>query len=219
MKILSYDGKEIPFDPSRFDNPDYIAFLERIQVEHEKAEKKRNERLLVIVGIASAIIALAAAGAAWWTGYEAHLTRVEDERPYLRVRFSGVENMQVHTIKSESHNLDEPVIEISAFGKTPATGVIVNAQCLSTTRLHLLDPDRSRTFPIERVPGTIFPTESMKIPCFDDYTAPHLGSEELVFHGIVTYTDLGGRRYETPFCYIRSLNTIDFEDCTIEPVK
>ena len=47
--------------------------------------KKSVEKATLMVTIASTVVAVATAGAAFWSGYEARNTRLDNERPFLSI--------------------------------------------------------------------------------------------------------------------------------------
>jgi hypothetical protein len=86
-----------------WENLEYLAFLERIQAEREKAEEKRNQRLVVIATILGVVIAFAAAGASFWSGYACGITLFDwvqlpwkdlDKRPYTTFVVSHSESLR-----------------------------------------------------------------------------------------------------------------------------
>jgi hypothetical protein len=87
MLFVRFDGKEIPFT-TRFQDPQYLVFLEHVAEENEKSIKKRNERITLVVTVLGVPISLCAAAAAFWASYEAHATRIEDERPFIGVELA-----------------------------------------------------------------------------------------------------------------------------------
>ena len=201
MRFLRFEGKEIPLDMSRYDNPDYMAFLERIGLEHEKAEKKRNDRLMVIATLVGVVIALAAASAGLWSGYEAHQARIEDERPYVRVEFSGIKG-EGFTIDSpngggeSTWDTPAPHVTLDAFGKSPAVNVVVQGTCKPGSTPENFFPGANPT-----VFGIMFPQEKREAFC--PQIIPELGKEpiSLTYWGIVYYRDIQERRYQTPYCF------------------
>lgn len=62
-----------------------IQSQENVRRSSARKIKERIDRATLVVGVASTFVAVVAAAAALWTGYEAHKTRIDDERPFVGV--------------------------------------------------------------------------------------------------------------------------------------
>lgn len=206
MLFLRFDGKEIPYERA-WENPDYIAFMQRIQAARELAEKKRNERITIIVGLVGLIIAVAAAGAAFWSGYEAHQTRIEDERPYIRTEFAGFSPESAHDLNTPNDKTIEnasftPHVKLNVFGKSPAIEVIALSSC------EYSNGTATETESDIQGLGFIFPAEDRTIPCKParkPFTAVKVS-------GAVSYTDVHGKEYKTPYCFKAKFGNVDHSE-------
>ena len=56
--------------------------------EHDNRYREHSDRITFRVTLLSIFIAFLAAAAAIWTGYEAHKTRINDQRPFIAVDIS-----------------------------------------------------------------------------------------------------------------------------------
>ena len=200
MLFIQYDGKEIPFD-TRMADTEYLAFLERIQVERELAIKKRNERITVVSTVLGVVVGLAAAGAAFWAGYEAHKTRVEDERPYVMTGFGGMDDETFITGRTAIGKRPAPHVTLSVFGKSPAVNIEMYAHC-SVDNSEEPTPTFDWKRPIESEPA-IFPGKSKTYYCKEIMNIPQTESPPPVrFQGRIEYHDLSKHLYKTPFCFL-----------------
>lgn len=161
-----------------------------------EAYKKRssNERRDQIVSIASVFIALAAAAAAIWSGYEAHVARIADDRPFLSADVDDLSDYMV----------------LHSLGKTPA--VNIEAVCLIDENEQKVDWQRVEHPQVVHRHLSLFPGQTDGFPC-----------ERLPFHsvnevryGMVKYKDPEGRSYQTPFCYVNLMSREDkvFHACS-----
>jgi hypothetical protein len=103
--------------------PHMLPSLRRVREVREKAEKKRNERIMLMTTIAGVAISIAAAGAALWTGYEAHETRRNDERPFVAVDASTEIPQAMQFASNQQFSPGELLplqTVVTAFGKSPS---------------------------------------------------------------------------------------------------
>jgi hypothetical protein len=201
MRIIRFEGREIPFD-TRYQDPDYLAFLERAAEENEKAAKRRNERITVVATVSGVVISLCAAGAAIWSSYEAHRTRIEDERPFVAAELAP---------QDAPPDQIEKVAIIKSFGRTPA--LKVSTVCLlspTEDNVHWKELDStesSDTFQFERVDGFpyMLPNEQEVIQCPESLAPrrPVIDRTLFTIYGRVKYQSMTGQKYETPFCLTR----------------
>jgi hypothetical protein len=147
MLFVRFDDKEIPF-ATRFQDPQYLAFLEHLAQENEKSIKERNERITLVATVLGVAISLCAAGAALWASYEAHATRIEDERPFIGAELAPPD--------APADEINKAAI-IRSFGKTPA--LKVSTVCLLSPtegNVHWKDLDSiedNKTFQFDKVDG------------------------------------------------------------------
>jgi hypothetical protein len=153
---------------------------------------KRNiERATLHVTIASAIVAIAAAGAAFWSGYEARQTRLDLERPFVSVDPLN---------KDGDKPLPGPVLptRLVAFDKSAAHDIVVKCKtAVDTSQQWTADEIKSptRTFPY------MLPTHFNIIQCPADATFKPAPNTAIVQVGTVEYQDNRGGNYLTPFCF------------------
>jgi hypothetical protein len=151
-----------------------------------------------LITFASVAVAVIAACAAVWSCYEAHETRVEDERPYILTEFAGFKAESTHDLAPPNSKAIEtssltPHIKLDVFGKAPAIEVIVLSSCSYSTGADLQTERQSE---IEGV-GFIFPAENRTISC-KPARKPY--SSVKIF-GVVSYTDVHHGDYKTPYCF------------------
>jgi hypothetical protein len=164
---------------------------------HEQQYKQHLDSLTFRVTLASTVVAVLAALAALWSGYEAHKTRIDDERPFIAV--------DVVPVSETPSELGPPAINtISAFGKTPARNIKVS--CISYP-----DPLESRiqwksvTSPDNVQYPFLLPSRSIRILCplskleHDSYNPSTLYPYYTEL-GIVEYSGANNDKYLTPFC-------------------
>jgi len=170
--------------------------------------KRHLDTLTLRVTIASTIIALLAAVAAFWSGYEAHKARVDDERPFLDVDVTAL-------------SPDDPIkiaaplrwrfyrSKIVASGKSPA--INVRLTCAAVSYSPSVEPNwqplgkyryTARSFPY------ILPNRSAIFGChsIDDPATPQLDPNMVTLFGVLQYQDQQGTAYQTPFCFGVGLN-------------
>jgi hypothetical protein len=195
-------------DPG-FDPP--ASALKTIREAQERARQRRMNMITLYVTVASTLIALAAAGAAFWSGYEAHKARIEDERPFISIDIIQPDDKQPQAhevpffLETRSHDI----------GKTPAR--YLRATCFTgmdsaTAPVRWPTPNpQFQTFPY------VLPDHYVDISCpAPDGYAPtkNLHSIEI---GFVEYQDAHANPYRTPFCFhfgLASNNNIDVQECS-----
>src|ERR1700742_3650594 len=82
--------------------------------------KESIERRTLVVAIASFVVAVAATGAAFWSSWEAHKTRVNEERPILKTIYIPDNLAPAQFVR----------IQITNIGKSAAKDIRV--RCAST---------------------------------------------------------------------------------------
>jgi hypothetical protein len=167
------------------------------QQAREQAQKEHNDKLMFRVTLASTVVAVIAAIAALWSGYEAHQTRVSDERPFLAVDFKQDDS-------GTSSNPDSlfPAFQMSlvAFGKTPAKQVQVRCEMQIDNEKKMVWDNgygyKKFSFPY------ILPSRSVLIFCpLKDWPDSQKGDiRNYVILGVAKYEDETKREYLTPFC-------------------
>jgi hypothetical protein len=201
MLFVRFDGKEIPF-ATRFQDPQYLAFLEHLADENEKSIKKRNERITLVATVLGVAISLFAAVAAFWASSEAHATRIEDERPFV-----GVELAPPNAPPDE---INKTAI-MRSFGKTPA--LKVSSVCLlspTEENVHWKNLDSvkdSKIFQFDKVDSFpyMLPNQQELIECPESLAPqqPVIDRTLFTIYGRVKYKSMNGYEYETPFCLTR----------------
>lgn len=197
MLNVQYDGKEIPFE-GRLQNPDYLAFLEKCQEERERTEERGWAKLNARSAFLSAVIAVVAAGAAVWTVVEAHLTRVNDERPFLAVDVHK-ETVQNAQFGSNDHPIS---IDVVAFGKSPSLNM--HGSC-ETFHVPISDKRSFSSTGKEFSTSYLLPSRMTSLICPYVITGKESDSDRdpLRIIGYVEYSDdsMWKKDYATPFCY------------------
>jgi hypothetical protein len=157
-----------------------------------KRLKERIDRAMRTTTLASTLVAVIAALAALWSGYEAHKTRIHDERPFIGVDIAprrpgeAADPWLVHTT-------------VTAYGKLPSMNVRVwcvkiRAQGEETNYWH---PEKSY---LQYWAPYVLPNHSFALqncPVVDGASRVQNTVFELV---LVEYQDTEGNAYQTPFC-------------------
>jgi hypothetical protein len=158
-----------------------------------------------IKGHVEIIVAISAAGGALWAGWEAHMTRLDDERPYVYVNQGS---LKLTVDKEFVYTVMAPKIE--GAGKTPAINVRVAGRCSS-------DKEHGPTLPLpvydQKSPGKdgflIINVPSLAngqtlIEDLQNYCGTKNSATSVPFEyyldGTVQYDDLYGRHHQTTFC-------------------
>jgi len=156
--------------------------------------KESVDKATLRVTIASTLVAVLAAAAALWSGYEAHKARVDDERPFLAVDVKPKPPEEFIPAAPTLHT------EIVAYGKSPARKLQINC----VTFLHNSSEDVPWHTPNNFVKLTfpfLLPARSIAIGCplrKDDRKDLYPNFIEM---GIVQYEDDQQTHYTTPFCF------------------
>lgn len=150
------------------------------------------------VTIASTIVAVAAAGAAFWSSYEARMTRLDSERPFL-----GVDPQNRDGAKNPIPWPGTPD-RIGASDRSAALNVRV--RCTAAIKPARWDPGlpstQTFTFPF------ILPTHWVSVNCADPSFNPPQ-SATVVELGTVEYQDDRKNNYLTPFCFYYQFIPVD----------
>lgn len=165
--------------------------------ESRKSLKERLDQAGFRVTLASTVVAVVAAIAALWSGYEAHKTRVQDERPFLAVDVvpPGKDDVVIPVTPLNSNARTHVV----AFGKTPAKDIHVTcASVRQNAPAAMWKPNAhysSSRFTY------ILPGRFVEIFC-SMQTDPPVDTTAPEFElGLVQYRGEDGTSYQTPFCY------------------
>src|ERR1700691_621194 len=116
--------------------------------------KKEIERATLWVTIASTFVALAAAGAAFWSGWEAHESRINDERPFLTPE-------PVQLKPREQSTATPPFIKIDVRynGKSVAKKILITCKSeIDTAESHVtwnVEETKSPTDACPYLPATV----------------------------------------------------------------
>jgi hypothetical protein len=163
------------------------------------------DRISLRVTIASTVVAVIAAIAAIWTGYEAHQARIEDERPFIAADFTPDPTTAQMELMVQLHFFETHLI---ATGRTPARKVqfscgmmpVSTGELIFKWPLQGLDPRQFTTLPY------LLPNHSQRVPCEQvpnsAYPKTYDGVTALVRLGQITYQDQHSHHYCTPFCVI-----------------
>ena len=199
-------------------------------------QKEQNDKALVRVTAASVFVTLIVAGASIWMGFEAHESRVQDERPYVRAEFEKIDIAPCDrtTGNAESKLDDEyescqaPYIRLRAFGKSPAVNVVVTSQCSSGIGI-LNSSSLQTTAKYSKNPiGVLFPAEVGEEFCGHRLDALNNANQlknqvvTVVTWGIIFYDDVEKHHFQTPYCFTTMLSgqRIDTNACSnSEPIR
>ena len=151
--------------------------------------KESIDKATFRVTLASTVVAVLAAAAAFWSGYEAHEARMDDERPFINVDFKFPGKDIVPTVL-DNHLLAE--------GKSPARNIRVMCLPAIDTASPLMWSTNglsTDTFPF------LLPTHWVKTQCSvaPGYNPPV--DATIVDMGVVQYEDARRKQYLTPFCF------------------
>jgi hypothetical protein len=159
-----------------------------------QALKESLDRATLRVTIASTFVAVVAALAAIWSGYEARQTRLDSERPFVFVdplnRGADGSSIRNGTMRTQ----------IRAFDKSAARNVLV-------TCLMFVDGSQSRTTWTDAAKTQpvlfpyLLPTQWVAIYCPATPAVSPQPQSTVVELGTVTYDDDRENHYLTPFCY------------------
>ena len=146
-------------------------------IRREDTQRRHNARITSLVTFTSTFVAVVAAAAAVWSGYESHRSRIDDERPYVAVEgISGPDT-----------------VKLNSFGKTPALNV--QLLCMGQDEAHW--GALSNIVPLRL--GTLMPSQSMIAFCIPKES---VASNVYSAFGTVSYEDFNGTHYLTPFCFL-----------------
>jgi hypothetical protein len=165
--------------------------------------KKSIDSANLRVTIASTFVAVVAAAAAIWSGYEAHQTRIDDERPFITPGPAE----QLHP---------SPFVRIQIMNNGKSAAKKVHAICVNAVETPGSEvqwrpelPGAPSNFPF------LLPTTWVKFNCplTSQNNLPDRGTA--VELGVVEYQDVRGNRYQTPFCYTFAFpyTDIDVHEC------
>jgi hypothetical protein len=154
------------------------------------------ERQNLLVTIASTVVAVAAAVAAFWSSYEAHKARIDDERPTL---IANIVSRLTPTYPFKR-------IEVENIGKSPAMKIQVYCKTMFES------DNGESTWRPEDMQGTkdtfayLYPGIFVDVNCPQaaSYTPGAAGA--VVQLGIIQYQGSRGDSYQSPFCYTFQLS-------------
>ena len=162
--------------------------------------KEKLDRAIFHVTLASSFVAVVAALAALWSGYEAHKTRVDDERPFLAVDVAppgSKEAVVPGTFLSPTLRT-----HVVAFGKSPSRKIIVTCAQIRVSDLKSATWkwEPSKAYSTAAFPF-LLPGRSAEIACAMLPSSGN-GSVPAQFEfAVVQYEDEAQRAYQTPFCF------------------
>ena len=170
------------------------------QDERDRRVKEHNDKILIRVTLFGVIVGLAG----WWGAWEAHKTRINEERPFIGVEVPAVAERTASVLK--------------VSGKTPALRVHVLCETvqreeqINWDNLGRDDQNSSHQYPY------FLPTDSQEFSCFVpqnlDYQ-PALGENTKYVYGVIKYDQDNGDRHQTPFCVKKTISA-DGSSVTID---
>jgi len=193
--------------------------LKRRREKAQSAQKEQNDRAMLRITLASTFVAVVAALAALWSGYEAHQTRIEDERPFVAIdaspeipgamKFAGNEQLAPGEIMPLQ-------TQVTAFGKTPSEHIHVMCAVVADNPKIEWKPTKDYGewhFPF------LLPGRSGEIACpyvGPPSTRPKHADITYVQFGFTEYEDEAGSKFRTPFCQmiLPGMPTFHIEQCS-----
>jgi hypothetical protein len=174
--------------------------------------RKEIERATLWVTIASTFVAVAAAGAAFWSSWEAHESRINDERP-----FPTPEPVQLKP--GEQSTATPPFIKINVQnnGKSSAKKILITCKSeIETAESHVTWNAQESKSPTDTFPY-LAAAVWLRVACPSPphYTIPASGTA--VELGTVQYHDVSDRNFVTPFCFTFAVpytNNPDVHQCS-----
>jgi hypothetical protein len=170
-----------------------------------KRLRKTIDRASLFVSVASTFVAVIAAAAAVWSVYEAHKTRVNDERPFVLVT------------PAPDPGAPPPIrLLLTETGKSPARRLRVSCETLmDTAEAKATWSPASGASPTNTF-AYLLPTIWIKFACPSEtnYTPPSEGT--VVELGAVQYQDDRDNQYTTPFCFTFTVpyTVVDAHQCS-----
>jgi hypothetical protein len=172
--------------------------------EHAQAiQKTHNDKAMFRITLASTAVAVMAAIGALWSGYEAHQTRIHDERPFVAVD-ATIDIPAAMTFSSKAQMNPGDIMplqtQVTAFGKSPSV------------RIHIVCATVVDNPEIEWKPTKdygewhfvyLLPNRSGEIAC--PYVGPPTTLTKYtdisyIQFGVAQYQDTSGSTFLTPFC-------------------
>src|ERR1039458_7467469 len=197
-------------------------FNEELKRRRDKAKATRREhydRVMLRITITSTLVAVIAALGALWTGYEAHQTRVHDERPFVAVDATPDIPAAMNFSSKEQMNPGDIMplqTQVNAFGKSPSEHIhVVCATIADKPGIEWKPTKDYGEWNFEY----LLPSRSGEIAC------PYVGSSttrtkeaEITYiqFGVAEYQDVSGSTFRTPFCQeiLPGTPTIHIEQCS-----
>jgi len=155
----------------------------------DKTAKQRIDRSALHITIASTVVAVIAAAAALWSGYEAHKTRTNDERPFIAVDT---------TYAGQPPYYENYQSKIVAFGKSPARKISVTCDFVLDDESESEEWNPTKDYSSAQYPY-LLPGRSITLFCGTLHGTPNDGNLMTEF-GVVSYYDDNNTYYQTPFC-------------------
>ncbi len=162
----------------------------------EEIQKWHNARITSLVTCTAAFVAVVASIAAVWSSAEAHLARVEDERPFLAINLDAPKD-----VPDQLQGMPYFHVSLESFGKAPSRNV--RYQCLVQPDL---SPKGWSETPAKEVHtfNYILPTRSETVDMCDRFNTenPEIddGGITYLVLALVQYEDDAHRTFRTPFC-------------------
>jgi hypothetical protein len=185
--------------------------------KEELVQKEHNDKMLIRVTLLGAFVALVVGFAGFWAADEAHITRINDERPFLAV---DVDNETAKV--AEFGSLEHPFyINVNSTGKSPA--LRIHGSC-ETIRKPIKDHTKFKSLGQEFESSYSLPSRSTMLlcPALEEGTESKQVNEPVTVFGYVKYTDdlKEDDRFSTPFCYNVGMQRNRFTNttCTVENI-
>jgi hypothetical protein len=186
-------------------NPEMDRFTDMMKSRREHAQavqKTHNDRVMLRITFASTAVAVMAAIGALWSGYEAHQTRIEDERPFVAVDASPYIPRAMNFANEQMNPGDIMPLQtlVTAFGKSPSKHIHVVCATVADNPGIEWKPTKDYG---EWNFVYLLPSRSGEIAC--PYVGPpiiqpkHEGITYIQF-GVAEYQDVSGSTFRTPFC-------------------
>jgi hypothetical protein len=161
---------------------------------NERRYKQHLDKITFRITVASTVIALLAAGAAFWSGWEAHKARVDDERPFVNVTPLNVDgdDQPLRTI------IDARVAALAS--RSPARNVLLTCiTAVDTPQAPVLwHPEK---LPVTRTYSDILPDVWARGACPPEPGFIPTDDAHIIQLGTVQYEDEEHTHYLTPFCF------------------
>jgi hypothetical protein len=177
------------------------ADRERIRA-FEAAQKEHNDKMLIRVtlfgALITALVTLIAGGAGFWAAWEAHETRINDERPFVAVDAVQMMPAALTFEALKLKNGDPLPVTTTLVDAGKSAAIHIEVQCIvrqDFINLQWTGSPRAVTHIAFLLPSR---TAEIACPFWGEQNSPFRDS--FVQIGVVYYEDSDGKHYTTPFC-------------------